>query len=445
MKKYLIILFVIEISLLYGVLFLSYQAFSKYGGYTDKVLNAQEVLTDINRVEIGVQDMEYSIREYVTTDEDIFLDSYESGKARTNVGLNKLDVDIQDARMKEEQTILRSTLQKYIGNMDAKVKSFKNKESNSTIAKNLEAVKLKLQIKERLDSMRELEGVIIAERRTEVDNVITKIQRIAGWLLFIGTSILFVSFFFFWKNISTQEQAEANLVDKTKELERSNFDLEQFAYSASHDLQEPLRMVSAYCGLIKQRYSVVLGKDGQEFIEFAVDGAKRMKFLIESLLEYSRVGRFGEQAVLPTKRVVDEVIKNLSIAIAESDATINVESILNVEVDQTSLYQLFQNLISNALKFKTKGRAPVITITARRMNNHVKFSISDNGIGIEEQYLTKLFAIFQRLNLREEYEGTGIGLAICKKIVDNYKGRIWIDSTFGEGTTIHFTLPIKDE
>lgn len=245
--------------------------------------------------------------------------------------------------------------------------------------------------------------------------------------------------------LEIKEDLELKILNRTQELERSNHELEQFAYSASHDLQEPLRMVSSYCGLIKKKYSHCLDEDGMEFIEYAVDGAGRMKHLIESLLEYARVGKTGDMTILPTNEVVESVIQNLSKSITDASAEIKVENLLDVNVTQASLSPIFQNLISNAIKFKDKNRKSHITISSKRIDNCVEFAVKDNGIGIDQRYIHKLFVIFQRLHTKEEYAGTGIGLAICKKIVDNYKGEIWVSSKLGEGTTFYFTLPIKKD
>lgn len=223
-------------------------------------------------------------------------------------------------------------------------------------------------------------------------------------------------------------------------LERSNKELEQFAYVASHDLQEPLRMVGSYCQLLQRRYADRLDDDAREFIEYAVDGAQRMQALINDLLSYSRVGTRGKPfAPTDCEAVFATALENLKAACAERGAVVTHDPLPTVHGDAGQLVQLFQNLVGNGIKF-CRGRTPRIRVAAKPQNGHWMFSVSDNGIGIEPEYAERVFGIFQRLQTRDEFHGTGIGLAICKKIVERHGGRIWIESTPGEGTTFHFTL-----
>jgi PAS domain S-box-containing protein len=239
--------------------------------------------------------------------------------------------------------------------------------------------------------------------------------------------------------------AQAELLEaetrQREELARSNAELQQFAYIASHDLQEPLRMVTSYLQLFARRYQNQLDTNADEFIAYAVDGATRMQALINDLLAYSRVGtRNLPFEAVDCNLVVKQVIRNLQIAIAESQATVTYDSLPTVIGDETQLAQVFQNLISNAIKFRGVA-LPRVHITASRQNREWCFSVQDNGIGIEPDYADRIFVIFQRLHSRTEYPGTGIGLAICKKIVERHGGRIWIESELGQGTTFHFTIP----
>ena len=240
-------------------------------------------------------------------------------------------------------------------------------------------------------------------------------------------------------------RAEAQLRQTSANLQRSNTDLQQFAYVASHDLFEPLRMVTSYLQLLGQRYQGKLDKQAQEFIGFALDGAKRMDALIHDLLAYSRVDIRG-RSFEPTdcEQVLRAAISNLKVAIEESGAKITHERLPKVRADIVQLTQVFQNLIGNAIKFRG-SRTPEIDVHVRRRENEWLFSVRDNGIGIEPKHFERIFVIFQRLHTRQEYAGTGMGLAICKKIIERHGGHIWVESTPGEGSVFFFTLPVMQE
>jgi PAS domain S-box-containing protein len=248
------------------------------------------------------------------------------------------------------------------------------------------------------------------------------------------------------QDITERKQMEEALKEKTEELARSNKDLEQFAYVASHDLQEPLRMVTSYVQLLAKRYKGKLDSDADEFIGFAVDGAVRMWKLINDLLTYSRVGMRGK-GLEPTdsEAVLAQSLRDLKVAVEENGALVTHDPLPTVMADHPQLGQLFQNLIGNAIKFRGK-EPPRVHVSASRRGNEWTFSVRDNGIGIAPEYSERVFIIFQRLHSRQEYAGTGIGLAICKKIVERHGGRIWVESGVGKGTTFYFTFPgVKKE
>ncbi|MDX6712854.1 MAG: hypothetical protein QOH96_3870 [Blastocatellia bacterium] len=240
--------------------------------------------------------------------------------------------------------------------------------------------------------------------------------------------------------VAERKRAEKELAIRAQDLASSNAELEQFAYVASHDLQEPLRMVTSFTQLMVNRYRGNLDTDADEFIEFIADGAKRMSRLINDLLEYSRVGtRTRPLSPTDSAAVFQLACNNLRVAIEETHATVTSDPLPTVLGDESQLLQLFQNLIGNALKFR--GEQPIrIHVGVERQNGKWLFRISDNGIGIEPQYAERIFIIFQRLHNRMEYPGTGIGLAICKKIVDRHGGRIWVESELGAGAAFCFLL-----
>jgi hypothetical protein len=225
------------------------------------------------------------------------------------------------------------------------------------------------------------------------------------------------------------------------ELERSNAELQQFAYVASHDLQEPLRMVSGYTQLLAKRYQGRLDSDADEFIGFAVSGANRMQALIQALLEFSRAGSI-KRALAPVdlEAALQVALAALRAAIQESGATVSHDPLPNVMGDELLLVQLFQNLVGNGIKFRD-GERPEIHVSCKLDNQRWVFSVKDNGIGIDPRYAERVFLLFQRLHTRQEYSGTGIGLALCKKIVERHGGRIWVESEPGKGCDFCFTLP----
>lgn len=235
------------------------------------------------------------------------------------------------------------------------------------------------------------------------------------------------------------------LESRSRELERSNAELEQFAYVASHDLQEPLRMVASYTQLLARRYQGKLDPDADDFIRFAVDGATRMKALINDLLTYSRAGRIEKPlAVADCQAILEQVLADLEVSIAESGAVVTADHLPRVLGDSGQLERLFQNLLSNAIKFRS-DLPPRIHVSAQPEGPAWHFAVADNGIGIPAECLGRVFQIFQRFHDRTKYPGTGIGLALCKKIVDRHGGRIWVESGAGRGSTFQFTIPAIEE
>ena len=242
-------------------------------------------------------------------------------------------------------------------------------------------------------------------------------------------------------DVTERKEAEEALARKTLELQRSNDDLEQFAYVASHDLQEPLRMVSSYLGLLQDRCAGQLGADAEQFIVNAVEGAGRMQQLIRDLLDYARL---GQQALMVKSisgdTVLDAALEALRYDMKDCGAKVSRRPLPTVRVDPAQMEQLWRNLIGNAIKFRSKKR-PRIEIQAVLRGDAWQFVVRDNGIGIDPKDAERIFALFQRLHPRDADSGTGIGLALCKRIVERHGGRIWVDSQLGEGAIFTFTLP----
>ncbi|MFH9613709.1 CHASE3 domain-containing protein [Streptomyces pratensis] len=247
--------------------------------------------------------------------------------------------------------------------------------------------------------------------------------------------------------LAESQDRETLLAEQTTELRRSNSELEQFAYVASHDLQEPLRKVASFCQLLDKRYGSELDERGRQYIDFAVDGAKRMQVLINDLLTFSRVGRV-QQSWKPVDldAALDRALSNLTLAVEESGAVVVREDPLpELLGDSTSLTMVWQNLIGNAVKFRRTDVPCRITVGCVREGDDWHLTVADNGIGIAPEFADKVFIIFQRLHARDEYEGTGIGLSLCRKIIEFHGGRIWLDPEPAEGTLIHFTVPVLPE
>jgi len=233
----------------------------------------------------------------------------------------------------------------------------------------------------------------------------------------------------------TLQLAQAN-----KDLERKNIELEQFAYIASHDLQEPLRTTSSFVGLLQKQYHGKLDEKADKYLTYILESSGRMRVLIKNLLDYSQIGNKKELEQVDCNKMLHNVLADLGIAINEAGADIKSDSLPVINGYATELKQLFQNLITNAIKFKKEGASPEINISVHKNGSYWQFAFKDNGIGIEEKYNEKIFVIFQRLHSRTEYEGSGIGLSHCKKIVELHKGRIWVESTPGSGSTFSFTI-----
>ena len=244
------------------------------------------------------------------------------------------------------------------------------------------------------------------------------------------------------RDISVRKKSEEQLVKTVGELKRSNDELQQFAYVASHDLQEPLRMVASYTQLLSQRYKGRLDSDADEFIAFAVDGCNRMQRLIQDLLAYSRAGTSGKALrQISGEDALNGALANLRVTIEQSGAVVTHDPLPALRTDDTQLAQVFQNLVGNAIKYRS-AEVPHIHIAVTKNGEHEwRFSVRDNGLGIAPQYFERIFVLFQRLHGREEFEGTGIGLAVCKKILERLGGRIWVESQPGTGSTFYFALP----
>jgi PAS domain S-box-containing protein len=244
----------------------------------------------------------------------------------------------------------------------------------------------------------------------------------------------------FLRDITERKNAEERQKQYANELKQKNIELEQFAYVVSHDLQEPLRTVSGFVDLLRRHYKGKEDEVSGRYINYITEASQRMRNLVKDLLDYSRLGRERKLEQIDCNDVVRDALSDLAIAIRESQARVNVDALPVISGYRTEIKQLFQNLISNSLKFRKPNETPVIALWAEYDTDFWKFTIRDNGIGINEKHWDRIFVIFQRLHLKNEYEGTGIGLAHCKKIVELHEGKIWLESTPGKGTDFFFTI-----
>ena len=246
------------------------------------------------------------------------------------------------------------------------------------------------------------------------------------------------------RDITGRKKAEKELRDLTEELKRSNAELEQFAYAASHDMREPLRTVSGFLKLLEKRYKGKLDEKAEEYISFTIDSVARMDMVLKDLLEFSRLGaKAHHMKPLNCSVVFEQAIHNLRSAIEESGAEITYDLLPTVMANESQITSLFQNLLSNSMKFRGKEKLR-IHVSAEQKDNQWVFSVQDNGIGIDPKFFDRIFVIFQKLHTKQEYEGTGVGLTLCKKIVELHGGRIWVESEPGKGATFYFALPLLD-
>ncbi len=281
-----------------------------------------------------------------------------------------------------------------------------------------------------------------AEQSVLIANATTSLARNASQQLRAQTLTLEQARRTAHEELVERHKAEEALSRKALELERSNKDLNHFSATVSHDLQEPLRMVTSYLALLERRYAQKLDEKAREYIEHATSGALRMSQLIRSLLDYAQVGTDDRSFVMvPLETVVIEAIDNLSERISETGALIHFDDLPSVHGDHILLVQLFQNLLSNGIKFTRSGVVPEVRVTAVEDEGHWKIAISDNGIGISAADRERIFGVFQRLHTRDAYEGCGIGLATCKRIIERHGGRLWVESVVGSGSTFCFTVP----
>jgi signal transduction histidine kinase len=450
--------FGLALAVLAGIALLSYHNAQSVAEAAEGRQRALVRLDQLQEFLAAAMDVETGERGYVVTGDPVFLEPYHSGIERLGPELQRLSAALaNDPRQQSALKALQETVPQLVRH-DGQVVAFKASKDDGAAQRAVATGRGK-QI---MDHIRQLIAVLRAEEREQLQQREQQFQTGLGWSMLIIVAGSLVGFTAVGSaavaiNRSLRERNRLNaelqqaLAQNTQmlnqlraagaDLTRSNQELEQFAYVASHDLQEPLRKVSSFAQLLSAQYKGKLDADADEFIGYMVDGASRMQTLIQNLLAYSRLGRKGQSfAPANGSAVLRQALTNLQGAIEESGAVVTSAPLPTVLADEGQLVQLFQNLIGNAIKFCGANK-PLIQVRAEPNGPAWTFSVRDNGIGIDPQFAERIFVIFQRLHSREEYPGTGIGLALCKKIVERHGGRIWLESKPGQGATFCFTIP----
>ncbi len=474
-KVFLGFSFVILIVLSTGLI--SYLSITDLVSSSKLVTHTYKVINEVNKVNFLVNEVEISTFKHVITRKNEYGKIYFHNKNLINDTVNQIKYLTSDNSFQQKNLIqLQSIINKkfslleslmQIENMFAELnlsKDYINSSNNEKIRNNIiQKIKIILDEENRL--------LILREKKADTYIPLTVYIIIVG--TFLSLLITLASIYIINKDLYKRRLAESKLRDNEinlenkinertlelshsnnylkeevierkkveKELRLANDELNNFAYIASHDLQEPLRTISSYTQLLHRRAKDKLNQEETEFMDLIVDGSTRMKALIEDLLYYSRVGKNERKHKnVDLNRVIENTLYNLKLSIDETKAKITYPKLPTIVADETQLVQLFQNIINNAIKYQS-DKNPIIEISYEKKGKEHFFSIKDNGIGIETQYYEKIFVIFQRLHNRSEYSGTGIGLSTCKKIIDQHNGSIWLDSTKDEGTTFYFMIP----
>ncbi len=413
--------FIVLVLLMLGTGIEAFHVIAKHRAIFIRSLDAR---VDVQRLNGATQDEAASLRGFALTGDPVFRHEYDAAHRAYVVALGRLESDLA----LPEQAVMLGEVRRY----DAEHTRWERERGGAAA----------------LDRMRALAAAVDAQLRSR-SQWIAGIANFAigGWVFVVvvltaGFGILAVSSE--RRRLAQEVRLRADIASRNAALERSNQSLQEFAYVASHDLQEPLRTVASFTQLLQKRYAGRLDAQADEFIGFAVDGAKRMQQLINDILQYSRVTTHGKTFErVGIENAVERAIVALQGRIAERSAAVVVLGSLPVVTgDPAQLSQLFLNLIGNAIKYN-QAEQPRVEISARHDGEEWVFRVADNGIGIAPQYHEQIFRIFTRLHTREEYEGTGIGLALCRRILERHRGRIWLESSEGSGTSIFFTLPAE--
>ncbi len=450
--------------ILVGLNALFYWSFVKQKETSDQVTQSRKVLLKIEGVLSSIKDAETGQRGYLLTGQESYLEPYDLAIKTIAQQIIELKASPITAPDQQQQIkILEPLVRQKLAELQETVNLKKNQASEAALQ-----VVLTNEGKEIMDQIRTVIQQMKVKQNEELQNWLKARdeQALAGqWIFLFGMVLNLFGFYLVYRTIEQETnerrqaeasfkqlnvELEARVQERTGELEEanaklsySNRELEQFAYVASHDLQEPLRAVNSYAQLLSRKYQGNLDAKADKYLGYITEGATRMQQLINDLLEFSRVGtRVKALQPIDCETLLSKVLDNLKIAIAESRTRVTHAPLPTVMGDEIQLIQLLQNLIGNAIKFRCE-ESPQVHISTEQTQNEWVFAIRDNGIGMEAEYLDRIFTIFQRLHSKSEYPGTGIGLAVCKKIVECHGGRIWVESTPGVGSAFYFTIPAR--
>ncbi|HEY2545589.1 MAG TPA: CHASE3 domain-containing protein [Candidatus Acidoferrum sp.] len=425
------------------------------------VTHTHVVIEKLGDVRTSMTDAETGEHGYILTGDDLYLAPYETGLGGARQSLKDVrELTADNPRQQEALGRLEPLVTARLGELQDRINIRRESgmEAGITAVREGNGKELMDKIRTEIAGMREEEGRLLALRSAELEVSSRTARTIIVTGEGLGFFFLFIAGLIIHREMGRRARAEedirklnadlerrvaertAELAERAQDLERSNMELQQFAYVASHDLQEPLRTISSFTQLLAKRYQDKLDDKAREFINFAVDGCKRMQTLINDLLAFSRVGTQGKPLVpVSCDAVLDRVLKSLKLAIEDSGAVIKRDPLPVVLADEGQLGQLFQNLITNAVKFRSND-SPRIQISAERNGRDWKLLVRDNGIGIAPEQSDRIFVIFQRLHTKTQYPGTGIGLAMCKKIAERHGGRIWVEPSPEGGSIFYFTI-----
>jgi signal transduction histidine kinase len=402
----------------------------------------------LSRVHISVLEMETGQRGYVITGEAAYLAPYEEGRERITAALDDLTrFDPVAMGLRAPSSSIPGLVADKMAELDQTValrRDFGFVAANQVLESGV-GRRIMVSLRDQFADLRQQDDALLNRRQAHniIQAYVTVGLIVAGLILSGGlasTSVILLR-----REIVARQVLEARMHEREAALARSNGELEHFAHVASHDLQEPLRMISSYTQLLRRRYAGKLDANADLFIGYAVDGAARMKVLINDLLDFSRVSSGGKPLEpVDLEEALSDTLKDLEIRIEDRGATVTHQPLPTVCADPVQIRQLLLNLIGNGMKFQEPDHKPTVDISATRDGRDWRFGVSDNGIGIDAKYFSNLFQIFKRLHSIDEYPGTGIGLAMCKKIVERHGGRIWIESVLGQGSTFLFTLPAME-